>query len=77
MQFFFRWGIFQPFGRHRLFCIYCGCNYSASHSRVAQENVGLQKEENYNIFAYHTYNEMRLCVLGIRKKRSWQHEKIR
>jgi hypothetical protein len=42
--------------------------HSASHSRVAFENVGLQKEEKYNIFACHTCNEMRLCVLGIRKK---------
>jgi hypothetical protein len=41
--------------------------YSASHSRVAPENVGLQKEEKYNISACHTCNEMRLCVLGIRK----------
>jgi hypothetical protein len=36
--------------------------YSAPHSRVAQENVGLQKEQNYNTFAYHTCNEVRLCV---------------
>jgi hypothetical protein len=28
--------------------------YSASHSRVAPENVGLQKEQKYNIFACHT-----------------------
>jgi hypothetical protein len=42
--------------------------YSASHSRVAPENVGLQKEQKCNTFAYHTYNEVRLCVLGIRKK---------
>jgi hypothetical protein len=41
--------------------------YSVSHSRVAPENVGLQKEEKYNIFACHICNEMRLCVLGIRK----------
>jgi hypothetical protein len=26
--------------------------YSASHSRVAPENVGLQKEQNYNTFAF-------------------------
>jgi hypothetical protein len=42
--------------------------YSASHSRVAPENVGLQREQKYNTFAYHTCNEVRLCVLGIRKK---------
>jgi hypothetical protein len=42
--------------------------YSASHSRVAPENVGLQKEQKYNAFACHTCNEVRLCVLGIRKK---------
>jgi hypothetical protein len=41
--------------------------YSASHSRVAPENVGLQKEQN-NTFACHICNEVRLCVLGIRKK---------
>jgi hypothetical protein len=37
--------------------------YNASHSRVAPENVGLQKEQKYNIFACHTCNEIRLCVL--------------
>jgi hypothetical protein len=37
--------------------------YSASHSRVAPENVGLQKELKYN-----TCNEVRLCVWWIRKK---------
>jgi hypothetical protein len=37
--------------------------YSASHSRVAPENVGLQKEQKYNTFACHTCNEVRLCVL--------------
>jgi hypothetical protein len=42
--------------------------YSASHSRVASENVGLQKEQKCNTFACHTCDEMRLCVLGIRKK---------
>jgi hypothetical protein len=42
--------------------------YSASHSRVAPENVGLQKEQKCNTFACHTCNEVRLCVLGIRKK---------
>jgi hypothetical protein len=36
--------------------------YSASHSRVAPENVGLQKEQKYNTFAFHTCNEVRLCV---------------
>jgi hypothetical protein len=41
--------------------------YSASHSRVAPENVGLQKEQKCNTFSYYTYNEVRLCVLGIRK----------
>jgi hypothetical protein len=46
------------------------CNelYSVSHSRVAPENVGLQKEQKYNTYACHTCNEVRLCVLGIRKK---------
>jgi hypothetical protein len=50
--------------------------YSASHSRVAPENVGLQK---YNTFACHTCNEVRLCVLGIRRKqdKNNQHEKRR
>jgi hypothetical protein len=42
--------------------------YSASHSRVASENVGLQKEQKCNTFACHTCNEVRLCVFGIRKK---------
>jgi hypothetical protein len=42
--------------------------YSASHSLVAPENVGLQKEQKCNTFAWHTCNEVRLCVLGIRKK---------
>jgi hypothetical protein len=42
--------------------------YSASHSLVAPENVGLQKEQKYNTFACHTCNEVRLCVLEIHKK---------
>jgi hypothetical protein len=42
--------------------------YSASHSRVAPENVCLQKEQKYSTFVCHTCNEVRLCVLGIRKK---------
>jgi hypothetical protein len=42
--------------------------YSASHSRVAPENVGLQKEQKCNTFACHICNEVRLCVLRIRKK---------
>jgi hypothetical protein len=42
--------------------------YSASHSRVVPENVGLQKEQKCNTFACHTCNEVGLCVLGIRKK---------
>jgi hypothetical protein len=42
--------------------------YSASHSLVALENVGLQKEQKRNTFVCHTCNEVRLCVLGIRKK---------
>jgi hypothetical protein len=41
--------------------------YIASHSRVAPENVRLEKEQKCNTFAYHTCNEVRLCVLGIRK----------
>jgi hypothetical protein len=48
--------------------IFHSCLYSVSHSRVAPENVGLQKEENYSTFACHTCNEMLLCFLGIRKK---------
>jgi hypothetical protein len=42
--------------------------YSASHSRVAPENVGLLKEQKYKTFACRTCNEVRLCVLGIRRK---------
>jgi hypothetical protein len=42
--------------------------HSASHSRVAPENVGLQNEQKYNTFACHACNEVWLCVLGIRKK---------
>jgi hypothetical protein len=42
--------------------------HSASHPRVAPQNVGLQKEQKYNTFVCHTCNEVRLCVLGIRKK---------
>jgi hypothetical protein len=42
--------------------------YSKSQSRVATENVGLQREQKCNTFACHTCNEVRLCVLGIRKK---------
>jgi hypothetical protein len=53
-----------------------GKSYSASHSQVALENVGLQKEEKYNIFACHTCSEMRLCF-GNSQNGSWQHEKIR
>jgi hypothetical protein len=49
--------------------------YSASHSRVALENVGLQQEQKYNTFACHTRNEVRLCF-GNSQKGSWQHEKI-
>jgi hypothetical protein len=42
--------------------------YSASHSQVAPENVGLQKEQKCNTFACHTCNEMWLCVLVIHIK---------
>jgi hypothetical protein len=52
-----------------------GSWYSASHSRVAPEKVGLQKEQNYNTFACHTCNEVRLCFVNSQKG-SWQHEKI-
>jgi hypothetical protein len=45
-----------------------GTIYSASHSPVAPENIGLQKEQKCNTFACHTCNEVRLCVFGIRKK---------
>jgi hypothetical protein len=48
-------------------CIVYGL-YKASHSRVATENVGLQKEPKYNTFACLTCNEVRLCFLGILKK---------
>jgi hypothetical protein len=41
--------------------------YSASHSRVALENVDLQKEQKRNTFACLTCNEMQF-LLGIRKK---------
>jgi hypothetical protein len=52
--------------------------YSASHSRVAPEHVGLQKEQKYNTFACHTCNEVRLCFFFVNsQKGSWQHEKIR
>jgi hypothetical protein len=64
-----RWFLYCPFGcvsRH--FWVSTLWLYSASHSRVAPENVGLQKERKYNTFACHTSNEVRLCVLGIRKK---------
>jgi hypothetical protein len=50
--------------------------YSASHSRVAPENVGLQKEQKYNTFACRTCNEVRLCFENSQNG-SWQHEKIR
>jgi hypothetical protein len=51
--------------------------YSASHSRVAPEN-GLQKEQKCKIFACHTCNDVRLCVLGIRKKKlATRKDKIR
>jgi hypothetical protein len=42
-------------------------NYSASHSRVARENVGLQKEQKCNTFECHTCNEVRLCEFAKRK----------
>jgi hypothetical protein len=42
--------------------------YSAFHSRVAPENIGLQKEQMCSTFAFHTCNEVRLRVLGIRRK---------
>jgi hypothetical protein len=41
--------------------------YSAPHSWVAPENVGLQKEQKYNTFASHTCNEMRLCQRAAKK----------
>jgi hypothetical protein len=43
-------------------------NYSASHSWVAPENIGFKKEQKYNTFACHTCNEVRLCVLWIKKE---------
>jgi hypothetical protein len=51
-----------------MLCSICIKTYSASHLRVAPDNVGLQKEQKCNTFACHTHNEVRLCVLGIRKK---------
>jgi hypothetical protein len=52
--------------------------YSASQSRVALENVDLQKEQKCNTFACHTCNEVRLCVLGIRKRKlATRKDKIR
>jgi hypothetical protein len=48
---------------------------SASHSREAPENVGLQKEQKCNTFACHTCNEVRLCFANSQKG-SWQHDKI-
>jgi hypothetical protein len=51
--------------------------YRVSHSRVAPENVGLQKEQKYNTFACHTCNKVRLCVLGIHiKKLATQKEMV-
>jgi hypothetical protein len=50
--------------------------YSASHSRVAPENVGLRKEQKYNTFVCHTCNEVRLCFVNSQKG-SWQHDKIK
>jgi hypothetical protein len=44
--------------------------YSASHSRVAPENVGLQKEQKCNTFACHTCNDVRLCFVNSQKG-SW------
>jgi hypothetical protein len=59
--------------------LYClAWKHSASHSRVAPENVGLQVEQKYNTFACHTCNEMRLSVLGIRKKKlATRKDKVR
>jgi hypothetical protein len=48
--------------------VFLHVKYSASHSQVAPENVGLQKEQKCNTFVCHTCNEVRLCVLGINKK---------
>jgi hypothetical protein len=46
----------------------CGSvNHSASHSRVAPENVGLQKEQKCNAFEFIPVMKCG-CVLGIRKK---------
>jgi hypothetical protein len=42
-----------------------------SHSKVAPENVGLQKGHTYKTFASHTCNEIRLC-LGNSQKGSWK-----
>jgi hypothetical protein len=60
---------FESWPTTRYFEIFLGIKmYRASHSWVAPENVGLQKEQKCNTFACHACNEVRLCVLGIRKK---------
>jgi hypothetical protein len=51
-----------------VYCTELFAKYISSHSQVAPENVGLQKEQKSNTFVCHTYNEVLLCVLGIRKK---------
>jgi hypothetical protein len=50
--------------------------YSASHSRVAPENVDLQKEQKCNIFAFIPEWSAVVCF-GNSQKGSWQHDKIR
>jgi hypothetical protein len=62
--------------RFENFIVHTDSLYSVSHSRVAPENVGLQKEQKCNTFACHTCNKVRLYVLEIRKKEIG-NEKIR
>jgi hypothetical protein len=50
--------------------------YSASHSRVAPENIGLQKEQKCNTFACHTCNEMRLFWEFVKRKLVTRKDKI-
>jgi hypothetical protein len=48
--------------------------YSASHSRVAPENVGLQKEQKYNTFAFIPVIKCG-CVFREFAKRKWATRK--
>jgi hypothetical protein len=50
--------------------------YSASHSRVAPENVGLQKEQKYNAFACLTRKEVQFWEFA-KKKLATEKDKIK